>query len=239
MAELNERLAGCYIRHRKEEVLEELPEKEVISVLLDPTEIPQGMTELEHTPDVRKLKELFRKDKAEKAANFARTSPDLSRLRRLTGLAKAPAAVQYINNVIDGGCKKLVVFRHHREVGEVLEQELQHHGAVGITAGQTAEQRQICIDRFQNDPDTKVCVASLGAASTAITLHAASDAIFVESDWSPATNIQAANRIHRIGQRRHVLIRFLALPDSVDEVIQRVVAEKVRVTDKLLPSGGA
>ena len=48
----------------------------------------------------------------------------------------------------------------------------------------------------------------------------------LESDWSPAANSQALNRVHRIGQDRQVNARFISLANSIDDVVTETVARK-------------
>ena len=48
----------------------------------------------------------------------------------------------------------------------------------------------------------------------------------VESDWSPANNAQAIKRVHRYGQTEEVHGRFITLAKSIDEVVNRIVAQK-------------
>ncbi len=128
---------------------------------------------------------------------------------------------------------KIVVFHHHREAGDMLMDGLSEFNPVRIAGGQTPTARQAAIDAFQNDSTVQVVVASIQAASTAITLTAASDAVFLSADWNPATNAQAMQRIHRIGQDRSVLIRFFALAGSVDELVQKTLLRKTASLSEL------
>jgi SWI/SNF-related matrix-associated actin-dependent regulator of chromatin subfamily A-like protein 1 len=87
--------------------------------------------------------------------------------------------------------------------------------------------------KFQSDPKCRVFVGQVVAAGTAITLTAAHQVMFVEADWTPANNQQAAMRCHRIGQTKPVTVRFVGMANSIDERIQRVLKQKTRVLTKL------
>jgi len=52
--------------------------------------------------------------------------------------------------------------------------------------------------------------------------------LFCEASWVPEENNQAASRAHRVGQKSSVLAQFVTLPNSLDERIQRVLAQKSR-----------
>jgi len=63
-----------------------------------------------------------------------------------------------------------------------------------------------------------------------VTLHAASDLIFLESSWTPTDMEQAADRVHRIGQTNRVTITNIVARDTVD--VQRVLPT-VRSKDQM------
>lgn len=151
-------------------------------------------------------------------------NPHVATLRRLTGLAKVPAAVEYIRELLDGGVEKLVVFAQHTEVVQQIHAAFESE-CVMIT-GDT-KFRSLAVANFQQDPITRVFIGQLQAAGTGITLTAASRLLFVESSWVPAENEQAAMRIHRIGQKNACEVEFLTLEGSLDERIQAVCARKL------------
>jgi SWI/SNF-related matrix-associated actin-dependent regulator 1 of chromatin subfamily A len=151
--------------------------------------------------------------------------PHVAQLRRLTGLAKVPAAIEWIKEWFEGGGGKLVVFAHHRDVLAALYNAFGDCAAM-VTGGTTADVRQAEIDEFQNSPKCKIFIGQIQAAGTGLTLTASSDVLFVESSWVPAENEQAAARIHRIGQRNACTVRFAMLAGSIDEDIQKAVVRK-------------
>lgn len=104
---------------------------------------------------------------------------------------------------------------------------------VVLTGDNSPAERQQAVDAFQNDPAVRVFIGQIQAAGTGLTLTAASDALFVESSWTPSDNQQAAMRIHRIGQRNACLVRFAMLAGSIDENIQRAVLRKTSDIQKL------
>ena len=57
------------------------------------------------------------------------------------------------------------------------------------------------VDRFQNDPESRVMVLSLKAAGTGLNLTAASAVIHYDLWWNPAVEDQATDRAYRIGQK--------------------------------------
>lgn len=69
-------------------------------------------------------------------------------------------------------------------------------------------------------------VKGFGAGETA-----ASNAAFVEYGWNLATQIQAEDRCHRIGQDEAVNIWNLVAENAIDEEILALIAQKAGVVD--------
>ncbi len=81
-------------------------------------------------------------------------------------------------------------------------------------------QRQIIfrVDAFQNG-EGDFFLISLKAGGTGLNLTAADYVIILDPWWNPAVENQAADRAHRIGQRRPVTIYRLIAKDTVEEQV--------------------
>ena len=145
---------------------------------------------------------------------------------RKHGLRKINASLEYLRNLLKE-VNQCVVFAHHTDVLRELNQQLtEMHITNTLITGQThVSLRQKYIDQFQAQ-DTRVFLASLHAASTGITLTAASDVVFVECDWVPSINEQAEGRCYRISQTQVTRFHYLVIPDSLDERITSAVLKK-------------
>lgn len=161
----------------------------------------------------------------------------LARVRRLVGEAKARPAVRLIGaELSDGAYDKVIVFAHHRNVIGTLAAGLSAFNPVVVTGDTSPAKRQEAIDAFQDDASVRVFIGQIEAASTAITLTAASQVVFVEASWTPDDNDQAARRALRIGQDRPVFARILALADSLDDGVARVLERKQRLLAEVFDS---
>ena len=80
----------------------------------------------------------------------------------------------------------------------------------------------------------RVLVCQIIAAGTAIDLSAADDMLFVEWDWTPANNDQAAMRCVSQFKRRPVRARFAAIAGSCDERVLSVSRTKARHVEQIL-----
>ncbi|MCW0193371.1 MAG: DEAD/DEAH box helicase [Rhodococcus sp.] len=125
--------------------------------------------------------------------------------------------------------RKTVVFTWHRATATALHERLNARGITSavVTGDVAMKERAHIVESFQECDDPAVLIATIKTLGESVTLHAASDLIFVESSWTPADMEQAADRVYRIGQRHRVTITNIVAADTVDET--RVLP---RVADK-------
>lgn len=152
-------------------------------------------------------------------------------LRRLVGEAKAIPYAHMLLEELDAGLDKRVVMGLHRkalmDVRDILTRRGYH--AVLVNGDTPEAERIAAVKAFQEDPRCKVFIGNIRAAGVGLTLTAACTLDMMESDWTPAGNAQAIMRVHRLGQVRNVTGRFITLARSIDETVNRVVAEKTAV----------
>jgi len=114
------------------------------------------------------------------------------------GAAKAEAAVDYIETLVENG-EQVVAFYHHTDV---LTHLMTHLIKAGITfniinGSVTGDARTDAIDEFQ-ESGVQVCLAQIKSAGMAVTLTAACHAVFVQVPWSAGDLKQAADRFLRV-----------------------------------------
>jgi len=197
------------------------------------------------------LAESGRLPTSDEQASFAADSLGfISQLRKAAGLCKVPAAAELVaewvtaNATPDGAdrddgtpaMRPLVVWTHHKAVTEAMAAAVPAKlGRVEVIDGAISDaRRERVIDDFQAGK-IAVLVCQIVAAGVGITLTRASDAVFVETDWTPDLITQAEARLHRIGQENHVRCTTLIAPDTLDEAIHAVLLEKIEVLGLLMP----
>lgn len=126
---------------------------------------------------------------------------------------------------------KLVIFANHYQVVEALAALFPPQSVVTYTGQQNPKQRQAAVDRFQSDPSCCVIILTIGVGGVGITLTAARRAIFFEYAWNEPLMEQAGDRIHRIGQKRPVLLEYFVFPGSVDARSIELQVEKQATVD--------
>ncbi len=137
--------------------------------------------------------------------------------------------------------ERALVFTQFREIIDPLSEYLATvfgrpglvlHGATGV------KRRQGLVDRFQRDDGPPFFILSLKAGGTGLNLTAASHVIHFDRWWNPAVENQATDRAFRIGQRRNVLVHRFVTRGTIEEKIDRMIAEKRKLADDVLDGGG-
>ena len=130
--------------------------------------------------------------------------------------------------------EKCIVFSQWSTMTNVARKKLKRFNPAYITGEVASEDRMGEIKRFQNDPDCKVIIGTIGAMGTGLTLTAASTVIFLDEPWNRGIKDQAEDRAHRIGTRGTVRVVTLITKDSVDEGVYNLVQKKGRMADLLI-----
>lgn len=133
------------------------------------------------------------------------------------------------------------MFHTHGRVLDILELLLDHLQLVyrrfdGSTA--TGDRQEI-IDEFDRDEDIGIFLLSTRAGGLGINLTSADTVILHDVDFNPASDQQAMDRCHRMGQKRPVLVIKLATEGTVDEKVLTVAQRKLYQQNVLLGSGKA
>lgn len=98
------------------------------------------------------------------------------------------------------------------------------------------DERQILIDQFQNDPETRIFIGNPASAGTGITLTASDVAVFYSYNYNLGNYLQAMGRNHRKGSEIHDKITYLHLiaKGTVDEAIVAGLERKEDLADRVL-----
>lgn len=229
-ADLKRRLQEFTLRRTIDDVAKDMPETQIDVLPLDCTGYLKELKDLEREEAIRALDgELDRASDVLKAAILEEIDASVKRkIQRLTGLAKAPSVVKWVEEQFADGMPKIVLFAWHKDVIRTLADGLKEHNPVVIDGSTSAKGKTKAQDEFQTNPKIRVVIGQLESAGEAIDLSAADEALFVEASWIPGQNDQAAKRIFNIQKKRPTLARFAMIPGSIDERIQKVNAQKTQ-----------
>lgn len=154
--------------------------------------------------------------------------------RRMTGLAKVKGVLETVKHDLANGMDKLVLFAWHKEVMEQLWDGLASYGPVMLSGSTPPSMREYAVRLFTELPPCRVFIGNIQAASEAIDLSVACNVGFVELDWTPARNDQAAARVLGMNQKHPVDIRIFTLEDSADQIVARAILRKSKNLKEVL-----
>ena len=84
----------------------------------------------------------------------------------------------------------------------------------------------------------RVFLISLKAGGVGLNLTAADYCFILDPWWNPATEAQAIDRAHRIGQKNHVFAYRLIARGTVEEKILALQAGKRKLVDGIIANDG-
>lgn len=135
-------------------------------------------------------------------------------------LAKLPFGVDHVQEQLDAGEPKMVLFAHHRSV--LFKMRDAFPGCAFFPGGLSTVQRQLQIDEFRENPECRVIVAGITAAGEAISFAAANTCVFFEMIYSHGAMEQAEERIVLMDKKDPLSWQFLIVEGSADEIFYEI-----------------
>ncbi|MFV8750647.1 SNF2-related protein [Nannocystaceae bacterium ST9] len=132
--------------------------------------------------------------------------------------AKLELLLETLEEVLDEGHKALV-FSQWTSLLDLLEPVLRARDIRFNRLDGTTRDRQAVVDGFQDPGGPPVMLLSLKAGGTGLNLTAADNVFLLDPWWNPAVEDQAADRAHRIGQDKPVIVHRLIASDTVEDRI--------------------
>jgi SNF2 family DNA or RNA helicase len=244
-----EYIANLVIRREFDEVMEEYPS-------VNRTKLPVQLDELnqsnydEATSDfVAWWNEKVIGGEEEKTSGMEIIAK-LQRMRHICGVAKIPATLTYLEEFVEEADDKIVVFVHHKDVGQLmygaltntnkesnpdwfeLAQAIKDAGITVLTytSAHTGKPEGTIIQDTFNNTKRVIMIASTLACGEGLDLQTCCKAILHERQWNPQNEDQAApGRFKRIGQLSNVIT--VVNPEgegTTDEYLDAMVDRKRR-----------
>ena len=162
-------------------------------------------------------------------------SKSVSTFRRYTALQKVQSVADIIESELEANAyEKIIIFGIHQAVIEGMRVRLSKFGAVTLYGKTPPEKRDENVERFQNNPKTRVFIGSISASGSSVKLTSAHHIAFVECEWTPESMAKAAMRCHCEGQAHPVVARFFSLSDSIDEKITNKMKLKTKELTEII-----
>jgi len=144
--------------------------------------------------------------------------------------SKVELLLETLDEVIDEGHKALV-FSQWTSLLDLVEPWFAARGIEFLRLDGSTRDRQGVVDGFQDPAGPPVMLLSLKAGGTGLNLTAADNVFLLDPWWNPAVEDQAADRAHRIGQDKPVLVHRLIASDTVEERILALQERKRKLAE--------
>jgi superfamily II DNA or RNA helicase len=241
---LRQRIRPFVLRRRKAEVAPELPPRREATMRIDLDERERGIYDAVRAATQSDLVAALGASGAEKL-NVMKALEALLRLRQAAchpGLlpgqkaatsSKVEALVEALVNAAEDGHKALV-FSQWTSFLDLIEPALVQIGVEFTRLDGSTRDRAAVVDTFQAEGGPPVMLISLKAGGTGLNLTAADHVFICDPWWNPAVEDQAADRAHRIGQERPVMIYRLVAANTVEERILELQQRKRAIGEAAL-----
>ena len=245
LSRLKKLISPFILRRTKEDVLTELPEKNIM-VLKNEMEEEQEKIYLSYLSQTKKeLAEELAENSFEKSK--FKILMLLTRLRQICchpslfienykgGSGKLKQCLDLVKDAIESG-HKILLFSSYTSMFEIIEKELNkskinYFKLVGNTP---ISQRIEMVDEFNNDDSVKVFLISLKAGGTGLNLTSADVVIHYDPWWNVSSENQATDRAYRMGQKNSVQVYKLITSNSIEEKINKMQEKKEKLSKDIL-----
>ncbi|WP_427016264.1 DEAD/DEAH box helicase [Pseudarthrobacter sp. P1] len=149
--------------------------------------------------------------------------------------SKLDALLEQLADVVAEGHRALVFSQFTSFLAKAAERldaaGIEHAYLDGKTRG-----RAKAIEKFTHGT-APVFLISLKAGGFGLNLTRADYCFLLDPWWNPASENQAVDRAHRIGQTRHVMVYRMVAKDTIEEKVMALKAKKAKLFSAVLDDG--
>ena len=246
-ADLLRRIRPFLTRRLKQEVLGELPDKMEIT-------LKAQMTPEQHQiyrASLERLRPRINELLEEKGADRGRIEvlSAITELRQICchpalvmneyrgGSGKEDLLLEILPEMIGNG-RRILLFSQFTGMLKLLRTRLEEGGfsTMYLDGDTPADERLELTERF-NGGEAQIFLISLRAGGYGLNLTGADLVIHYDPWWNPATEDQATDRAHRIGQQKKVQVIRLVTGESIEEQVVELGTRKKALFERLITPG--
>jgi superfamily II DNA or RNA helicase len=244
LAQLRRRVRPLMLRRTKEQVIKDLPEKQeqVLELDLHPRQKKLYQTYLQRERqnvlgllgDVQKHRfEIFRSLTLLRQASLDMSLVD----EKHVGVpsTKLDALMEILEEVAADG-HRVLVFSQFTRFLTLARRRIERAGIQYCYLDGTTRKREVVIDEFRSGT-APVFLISLKAGGFGLNLTEADYCVILDPWWNPATEAQAVDRLHRIGQTKRVMVYRLVAKDTLEEKVMALKARKSALFSNVMDGG--
>lgn len=123
---------------------------------------------------------------------------------------------------------KAIVFSQWTSMLDLVEGPLRKGGVrfVRLDGSMVQQHRESAVRQFREEADVKVFLISMKAGGLGLNLVAANHVFLLDPWWNPATEQQAIDRVHRLGQKKPVVVTRFIIANTIEERILELQSKK-------------
>ncbi len=238
LTQLRQRIRPLMLRRTKEQVATELPAKleQVLTVELNPRHAKAYQTHLQRERQkVLGLLEDTNKHRftifqsltllRQMALDVSLVDPGLTGIRS----SKLDVLFEQLEDVLAEGHRALIFSQFTGFLGKVRERLDAEGVQYAYLDGATRKRAEVI--RSFKEGDAPLFLISLKAGGFGINLTEADYVFLLDPWWNPASEAQAVDRAHRIGQDKQVMVYRLVAKDTLEEKVMALKAKKSKLFD--------
>ena len=234
---LLERHRELQLRRRKADVLSQLPPKRLHSVVL---ELTPGQRRAYDRAEGEGVVELRARGETITVTHVLGL---ITRLKQICNFCPATGESAKLDDlrermaVLRAEDHRALVFTQFTDGDfgvEAVARGLSEYSPLSYTGAMTQEARQDTLTRFRNDAGHGVLVLSLRAGGQGLNLQEASYVVHFDRWWNPASEKQAEDRSHRMGQTQPVDVYTYTCSGTIEERIADLLAAKQQLFDAVI-----
>ena len=245
LVQLRRRIRPLMLRRTKEQVANDLPDKQ------------EQILELDLSPKHKKVYQTYLQRERQKVLGLLdeMTKNRFEIFRSLTLLRQASldvslvdakhegvpstkldALMEMLDDIVSDG-HRVLVFSQFTRFLTLARDRIRRAGIEHCYLDGRTRNRPAVIAEFR-EGHAPVFLISLKAGGFGLNLTEADYCILLDPWWNPATEAQAVDRVHRIGQTRKVMVYRLVAKDTLEEKVMALKAKKATLFANVMDGGG-
>lgn len=230
---LRRRVRPLMMRRTKDQVIQDLPPKQeqILEVVLNPRHQKVYQTHLQRErqkilgliEDVNKNRFTIFQSLTllrQLSLDASLVDPSLSGVRS----SKLDVLFEQLEDLVAEGHRALIFSQFTGFLGKVRERLVEEKIEFCYLDGGTRNRADV-VNEFKNG-SAPVFLISLKAGGFGLNLTEADYVFLLDPWWNPASEAQAVDRTHRIGQARNVMVYRLVAKDTIEEKVMALKARK-------------
>ena len=250
LEKLRRRVRPLMMRRTKDQVIKDLPlkQEQILEVVLNPRHQKVYQTHLQRErqkilgliEDVNKNRFTIFQSLTllrQLSLDASLVDPSLTAVRS----SKLDVLFEQLEDLVAEGHRALIFSQFTGFLGKVRERLVEEKIEFCYLDGGTRNRTDV-VNEFKNG-SAPVFLISLKAGGFGLNLTEADYVFLLDPWWNPASEAQAVDRTHRIGQARNVMVYRLVAKDTIEEKVMALKARKSQLFADVMEgdalSGGA